>query len=137
MADVEELEVPGSVELAEEDRDKLAALKEVVVGDHVKQELLVKAGDSEAIARRLGQRTQASVTYPAEEQDAKNIAEEDIFQIEDDLREEREKAEEARAKEIEAEGEASAKANKEAAKSGKSVTQQTMEAHDKATTGRK
>lgn len=129
MAEVEKLEVPGSVSLADEDRDKIEGMKELVLGDHIKQELLVKAGDSEAIARRLGQRTQASLTYPAEEQDAKNMADEDIFAIEEDLKKQREEEEKARIAEIEAEGEASAKANAE----GKSALQQTMDAHKEAT----
>jgi len=128
VAEVEELEVPGSKTLAEDERRDIDALEEVVVGDHVKQEILVQAGDSEAIARRLGQRTQASLTYPAEEEDAKNIAEADVFEIEDELVEQREAEAKARAKEIEAEGEASAKANAE----GKSALQQTMDAHKDA-----
>lgn len=134
MAEAKELEVPGSVELADDERDKLEALKEVVIGDHVKQEILVQAGDSEAIARRLGQRTQASLTYPAEEEDAKNIAGDsgELFDIEEELAKEREEGEKARIAEIEAEAEASAKANKEAAAKRKSATQQVMDEHEKA-----
>lgn len=111
MAETEELSVPGSVSLADDERDEIAGLKEVVIGDHVKQEILVRAGDSEAIARRLGQRTQASLTYPAEEEDASNIADADVFEIEDELREAREKAEEERV----------------------SLLQETMDAHEEAT----
>lgn len=132
MAEVKELEVPGSQDIAEDDRDKIEGLEEIVLGDHVKQELLVQAGDSEAIARRLGQRTQASMTYPAEEEDAENIAEADVFELEDELRKQREEGEKARVAEIEAEAEASAKANKDAAKARKSSTQQVMEEHEKA-----
>jgi hypothetical protein len=134
VAQVEDLEAPESIELADEERDKLEGLKEIVIGDHVKQEILVQAGDSEAIARRLSQRTQASMTYPAEEEDAKNIAGDsgELFDIEDELREQREEEAKARAAEIEAEGEASAKANKEAAAKGKGVVQQTMDAHKEA-----
>ena len=130
-----ELTVPPEQSLAEDTRDDIEALEEVVIGDHVKQQVLVDAGDSEAIARRLGQQAQASATYPAEETDAENIASgvggeegtpvESIFDIDQRLIEEREEAEAARAAEIEAEGEASAKANE-------SVTQQTMDAHKKA-----
>jgi hypothetical protein len=132
VAEAKELEVPGSQTLAEDDRDKIEGLEEIVLGDHVKQELLVQAGDSEAIARRLGQRTQASLTYPAEEEDAKNIAEADVFEIEEDLKKEREEGEKARVAEIEAEAKASAKANEEATKANKSATQQVMEEHEKA-----
>jgi hypothetical protein len=132
VAEVKELEVPGSQDIAEDDRDKIEGLEEIVLGDHVKQELLVQAGDSEAIARRLGQRTQASMTYPAEEEDAENIAEADVFELEDELRKQREEGEKARVAEIEAEAEASAKANKDAAKARKSSTQQVMEEHEKA-----
>lgn len=125
MAETEELSVPGTQSLAEDERRDLDDLREVVVGDHVKQEILVQAGDSEAIARRLGQRTQASVTYPAEEEDAKNIADADIFEIEEDLREQREEAEQAKVAELES----------ELAESQKSSTQQVMEAHEEATAG--
>jgi hypothetical protein len=134
---VSELTVPPEQSLAEEERDDIEALEEVVIGDHVKQQILVDAGDSEAIARRLGQQAQASATYPAEETDATNIASgipgtepvESIFDIDKRLIEEREEAEAARVAEIEAEGEASAKANEE----GKSALQQTMDAHKEAT----
>lgn len=132
-----ELTVPPEQSLAEEEREDIEALEEVVIGDHVKQQILVDAGDSEAIARRLGQQAQASATYPAEETDATNIASgipgtepvESIFDIDKRLIEEREEAEAARVAEIEAEGEASAKANEE----GKSALQQTMDAHKEAT----
>ena len=141
-----ELTVPPEQALAEDTRDDIEALEEVVIGDHVKQQVLVDAGDSEAIARRLGQQAQASATYPAEEVDAENIASgaggagegtpvESIFEIDERLKEEREEAEAARVAEIEAEGAASAKANEEAAKSGKTPLQQTMDAHKEATEG--
>jgi len=134
-----ELTVPPTQSLAEDTRDDIEALEEVVIGDHVKQQVLVDAGDSEAIARRLGQQAQASATYPAEEVDAENIAtgvggsgEEtpvtSIFDLDQKLIEEREEAEAARVAEIEAEGAASAKANEES----KSLAQQTMDAHKKA-----
>jgi hypothetical protein len=133
-----ELTLPPEQSLAEDTRDDIEALEEVVIGDHVKQQVLVDAGDSEAIARRLGQQAQASATYPAEETDAENIASgvggeegtpvESIFDIDQRLIEEREEAEAARVAEIEAEGAASAKANEES----KSLAQQTMDAHKKA-----
>jgi hypothetical protein len=134
---VSELTVPPEQDLAEQERDDIDALEEVVIGDHVKQQILVDAGDSEAIARRLSQQAQASATYPAEETDATNIAsgvpgtepQESIFDIDQRLIEEREAGEAARVAEIEAEGEASAKANAE----GKSTLQQTMDAHEEAT----
>jgi len=134
---VSELTVPPEQSLAEDTRDDIEALEEVVIGDHVKQQVLVDAGDSEAIARRLGQQAQASATYPAEEVDAENIASgvggegtpvESVFDIDQRLIEEREEAEAARVAEIEAEGAASAKANEES----KSALQQTMDAHKEA-----
>jgi hypothetical protein len=80
------------------------------IGDHIRQEILVRGGDQEAIARREGQHQQASLTYPAEEQDAED-----------------------RAEGVEAADWADLVAEQRGERGGKTATQQVMDEHKKAT----